>query len=312
MLIVRGWVRLAGAATCLIAGLAMAQPSPPRVVALRGLGVALDPDDPAIWINRADPRRSLILGTMKVAAPDGALAVFGLDGRLHDLIKGSDRPNNVDVEYGLSLGGRPTDIAILTERAGRRLRAYAIAADGGLRDVSSVSLTSILAGAPGLQGAPMGIGLYRRPRDGAIFAIVAPKAGRGTSAEPALRARARPPAGSVRRRQEADRERRRGYVSPTRWHPQALIPTTRRPRGLRVAGPDTPDRGLGVTVPMARATCHRSAASRPFTRSPEGAAARRPLGRSRLGGRCQRRDVTSAPLGPGSRHRRRRSRGPQT
>lgn len=179
MLIVVGWVRLAGAAACLIAGLAMAQPSPPRLAALRGTAsLPFDPDDPAIWINHADPRRSLVLGTMKVAAPDGALAVFGLDGRLHDLIKGPDRPNNVDVEYGLSLGGRPTDIAILTERAGRRLRAYAIAEDGsGLRDVSSVTLTSVLAGAKGLQGAPMGIGLYRRPRDGAIFAIVAPKAG---------------------------------------------------------------------------------------------------------------------------------------
>lgn len=36
---------------------------------------------------------------------------------------------------------------------------------------------SILDGAPGDEGAPMGIGLYRRPRDGAIFAIVSPKAG---------------------------------------------------------------------------------------------------------------------------------------
>ena len=35
----------------------------------------------------------------------------------------------------------------------------------------------ILDGAPGDQGAPMGIGLYKRPKDGAIFAIVAPKAG---------------------------------------------------------------------------------------------------------------------------------------
>jgi 3-phytase len=32
-----------------------------------------DADDPAVWINRADPSRSLILGTNKVAAPDGAL-----------------------------------------------------------------------------------------------------------------------------------------------------------------------------------------------------------------------------------------------
>ena len=136
-----------------------------------------DPDDPAIWINRADPAQSLIFATMKVARPDGALAVFGLDGSLRQLIPGPDRPNNVDVEYGLPLDGRPTDIVVLTERLGRRLRVYAITNSGKtVRDVSSGDLP-ILTRAPDDQGAPMGIGLYRRPKDGAIFAIVAPKAG---------------------------------------------------------------------------------------------------------------------------------------
>lgn len=136
-----------------------------------------DPDDPAIWVDRADPAQSLIVGTMKVASPDGALAVFGLDGKLRQLLKGPDRPNNVDVEYGLDLGRSPTDIAVLTERNGRRLRVYAIAPDGsGLRDISAGRM-AILEGAPGDQGAPMGIGLYRRRTDGAIFAIVSPKAG---------------------------------------------------------------------------------------------------------------------------------------
>jgi 3-phytase len=137
-----------------------------------------DPDDPAIWINHADPSRSLIVGTVKAAAPDGALAVFGLDGKLRQLLKGPDRPNNVDVEYGLPLRGVSTDIAVATERLGRRLRAWAIAPDGSeLRDVSGPSLSKILDGVPGTAGAPMGIGLYKRPRDGAIFAIVAPKSG---------------------------------------------------------------------------------------------------------------------------------------
>ena len=137
----------------------------------------LDPDDPAIWINRADPSKSLVLGTMKVAAPDGALAVFSVDGKLRHLLKGPDRPNNVDVEYGIDLDASPTDIAVLTERMGRRLRVYAIARDGSaLRDISAGKMP-ILDGAPGDEGAPMGIALYRRPKDSAIFAIVAPKAG---------------------------------------------------------------------------------------------------------------------------------------
>ena len=136
-----------------------------------------DPDDPAIWVNRADPSRSLVLGTVKVAAPDGALAVFGLDGKLQHLVKGADRPNNVDVEYGLDLDASATDIAVLTERLGRRLRVYAIARDGSrLREVSAGKMP-ILEGAAGDEGAPMGVALYRRPRDGTIYAIVAPKAG---------------------------------------------------------------------------------------------------------------------------------------
>jgi 3-phytase len=136
-----------------------------------------DPDDPAIWVNRRDPSKSLILGTMKVPAPDGGLAVFGVDGKLRQMLKGPDRPNNVDVEYGLDLDATPTDVAVLTERLGRRLRAYAIAPDGaGLRDISAAGMP-ILTGAPGDEGAPMGIGLYRRPKDGAVFAIVSPKAG---------------------------------------------------------------------------------------------------------------------------------------
>jgi 3-phytase len=136
-----------------------------------------DPDDPAIWVSRLDASKSLVLGTMKVAAPDGALAVFGLDGTLRQLVKGPDRPNNVDVEYGLELDASPTDIAVLTERLGRRFRVYAIQPDGsGVRDISAGAMP-ILVDAPGDQGAPMGIGLYRRPTDAAIFAIVSPKAG---------------------------------------------------------------------------------------------------------------------------------------
>lgn len=153
-------------------------PAPAAVKALRATdALPRDPDDPAIWLNRQDPAKSLVLGTMKVAAPDGALAVFSLDGRRQHLLKGPNRPNNVDVEYGLDLDATPTDVAVLTERLGRRLRVYAIAPDGsGLRDISSGEMP-ILEGAPGDQGAPMGIGLFRRPKDGAVFAIVAPKSG---------------------------------------------------------------------------------------------------------------------------------------
>jgi len=137
--------------------------------------LAHDPDDPAIWVHPTAPERSLVLGTVKAAAPGGAVAVFGLDGALRQLVTGIDRPNNIDVEYGFVFGGRTIDIAVVTERYQRRLRVFTIAPDGS--GISDLGVVPVLDGQAGEAGAPMGIGLYRRPRDGAVFAIVAPKTG---------------------------------------------------------------------------------------------------------------------------------------
>src|SRR5687767_6389959 len=134
-----------------------------------------DPDDPAIWVHPTDPGRSLILGTMKVAAPAGAIIAFGMDGQIRQLISGIDRPNNIDVEYGMQLGDRRVDLAVATERLARRLRIFQIdPAEGRLVDLGGVP---VLEGQGGEAGAPMGVALYRRARDGAMFAIVSPKEG---------------------------------------------------------------------------------------------------------------------------------------
>jgi 3-phytase len=134
-----------------------------------------DPDDPAIWVHPGDPARSLIIGTMKVAAPAGALLVFGMDGQIRQVISGIDRPNNVDVEYAFQLGGRRIDLVVATERLRRQLRALRVDAEQGrLVDLGGIP---ILQDQHGEAGAPMGIGLYRRPGDGAVFAIVSPKEG---------------------------------------------------------------------------------------------------------------------------------------
>ena len=134
-----------------------------------------DPDDPAIWVHPADPSRSLIIGTMKVASPAGAIVAFGLDGQVRQIISGIDRPNNVDVEYGFRLAGRTIDIAVATERLQRQLRVFRIDPDTG--QLSDLGGIPILADQVGESGAPMGIALYRRAGDGAVFAIVSPKEG---------------------------------------------------------------------------------------------------------------------------------------
>lgn len=136
-----------------------------------------DPDDPAIWVNPTSPADSLILGTNKQAAPSGALMVFGLDGKTRQTIGNIDRPNNVDIEYGLPMGRSRVDIAVLTERLKRRLRVFGVSAGKPLSDISSAGGIPVFEGQEGEQAAPMGIALYKRPKDGAIFAMVGRKTG---------------------------------------------------------------------------------------------------------------------------------------
>jgi 3-phytase len=138
--------------------------------------VADDADDPAVWVNSADPSRSLILGTNKVAAPGGGLYVFALDGSVKQVVAPLDRPNNVDVEYGFQSRSGPIDIAVVTERLQHRLRVFRVT-ESGVVPLDAGQGIAVMEGETGEARMPMGVALYKRPRDGAIFAIVAPKTG---------------------------------------------------------------------------------------------------------------------------------------
>ena len=154
-------------------------PAAPLDPTLTTAPVTDDPDDPAIWVHPTDPSKSLIIGTNKVAGPRGAVVVFGLDGAIRQVIAGIDRANNVDIEQGVRLGGTTVDIAVVPERLQHRLRVFTIQADGsGLSELGTVP---VLTGETGDRSEPMGIGLYRRPADGAVFAIVSPKSGGATN-----------------------------------------------------------------------------------------------------------------------------------
>ena len=129
--------------------------------------VQYDTDDPAIWINPADAAQSLIIGTDKDT--NGGLYVFDLSGKVK--IKVSlQRPNNVDIAYGLVIAGKPVDIAVVTERERDMIRIFGMP---GLKAVDN-------GGIPVFEGdtarAPMGIALYTAP-DKTIYAIVGRKSG---------------------------------------------------------------------------------------------------------------------------------------
>lgn len=128
--------------------------------------VRYDTDDPAIWINPADPAASLVLGTDKDV--DGALYVFGLDGKIvHDkVVRGLLRPNNVDVAYGVPVGGARVDIAVVSERYAKRLRIYR------LPDMAPIDGGGIAVFDGERARDVMGVALYTRAGDGALFAIV--------------------------------------------------------------------------------------------------------------------------------------------
>ncbi|MGC7099889.1 phytase [Amycolatopsis lurida] len=91
-----------------------------------------DADDPAIWVDRANPARSLVLGTLK----EGGLATFDLRGRELAVLPAPAPPtpgaapgrfNNVDVV---------DDLAVVSDRGRDRIRVYRINQDRRLTDVT--------------------------------------------------------------------------------------------------------------------------------------------------------------------------------
>ncbi|MCX2585469.1 phytase [Pedobacter sp. MR22-3] len=135
--------------------------------------VDFDSDDPAIWVNKANPAKSLVIGTDKDT--NGGLYVFDLKGKIikSKTVKGLKRPNNVDIAYGLNLDGKRTDIAVTTERYTHKLRMYS------LPDMTPVDNGGIpvFVGETGAEYRDlMGISMYTDPK-GQIYVIVGRKSG---------------------------------------------------------------------------------------------------------------------------------------
>ena len=128
-----------------------------------------DTDDPAIWIHPTDASKSLIVGTDKEMG--GGLYVYDLNGKIVNSFTNMDRPNNVDIAYGLLINGKKTDIAVTTERKKNRIRIFS------LPDLKPIDKGGIEVFQNENERDPMGIALYTRAADSTIFAIVGRKSG---------------------------------------------------------------------------------------------------------------------------------------
>ncbi len=128
-----------------------------------------DTDDPAIWIHPTDATKSIIIGTDKDT--DGGLYAFDLNGKIIKKSIPLQRPNNVDIGYGLMVNGEKVAIAVTTERETNSIRIFS------LPDLKPIDN----GGIPVFEGeemrGPMGIALYTRPSDHKIFAVVGRKNG---------------------------------------------------------------------------------------------------------------------------------------
>lgn len=128
-----------------------------------------DIDDPAIWINFANPKKSLIIGTEKNL--DGGLYAFGLNGKIVTVFKGLKRPNNVDIAYGFPFNGETIDIAVVTERLEQRIRIFR------LPEMELIDKGDLIVFDGDTERAPMGVAIYKRPKDKVFFILVSGKSG---------------------------------------------------------------------------------------------------------------------------------------
>lgn len=98
-------------------------PEAPALIETASVGSPDDAaDDPAFWIDAANPAASVILGTDKKAG----LYVYGLDGAVRDFLP-VGALNNVDVRQGVRIGAFSGDLAAATNRTDNTVTLFAIA-----------------------------------------------------------------------------------------------------------------------------------------------------------------------------------------
>lgn len=122
-------------------------------------------DDPAIWIHPTDPSLTTVVGTDK----RGGLAVYDLSGtQLH--YYADSAPNNVDLRYNVSLGGKRVDLVATSDTTTDSIRLYAV-------DPVTRGLVDVAARTIGTGIGVAGLCMYRSPTSGKYYVFVGDNSG---------------------------------------------------------------------------------------------------------------------------------------
>ena len=125
-------------------------------------------DDPCVWVHPTDPSLSVIIGTDKDRHSPG-LRVYDLSGA-QIYATSNEKANNVDIRYGMHLGGEKLDIVTAGLRVSNTLGIYKVDPDS--RSLSSVSARPITLGIE-VYGSCM----YKESTTNTFYAIVNDKEG---------------------------------------------------------------------------------------------------------------------------------------
>jgi myo-inositol-hexaphosphate 3-phosphohydrolase len=126
---------------------------------VRGFGDAAD--DPAIWVNPKDPKKSLVFGTDKTVS--GGMFVFELDGTVRQFLQLGEL-NNVDLRPGFELDGRTVTLVLATNRTDDSLVILAL-------DEKTLEIEEVSKGKISTLDESYGLCMYKSP-EGKFFAFV--------------------------------------------------------------------------------------------------------------------------------------------
>lgn len=147
----------------MVAGCEPAALGPPADVPLVRATVETEPvpqegdaaDDPAIWVDRADPARSLILGTQK----KGGLYLYDLSGEVRQFLP-AGRLNNVDLREDFAFPDAPAPLVAASNRTDNTVTLFRF--DAGERLLRPDPVGRIETGFEEVYG----VCLYRDPAGG--------------------------------------------------------------------------------------------------------------------------------------------------